>query len=60
MPLLETSSNHWNMIQQKRFPFLEEGLEAPLSERHKLFAVMLDFAQIENFVRHWHGLPGRP
>ena len=60
MPALETLSNHWNTIQRELFPCLEKELDAPLSERHKLFITVLDFAQIENFVRHWHGLPGRP
>jgi len=60
MPLFETLLHHWNTIQKELFPLLEEELEAPLSERHKLFVSVLDFACIENFVKHWHGLPGRP
>lgn len=60
MPLFETLSNHWSTIQRELFPSLEKELGGPLSERHKLFIAVLDFAQIEKFVRHWHGLPGRP
>lgn len=60
MPLLETLSNHWNHVQKELFPFFEEELKQPLSGRHKKFITVLDFAQVENFVQHWHGLPGRP
>ncbi len=60
MPLHETLSNHWKTIQKELFPCLEEELKEPLSDRLKLFITVLDFAQVENFVWHWHGLPGRP
>ena len=60
MPLFDSLSHHWNTIQKELFPRLEEVLEAPLSERHKQFVSVLEFSRIENFVKCWHGLPGRP
>jgi hypothetical protein len=31
-----------------------------LSASHKQLVVVLDMVRLEAFVRHWHGLPGRP
>jgi len=59
MPLRETLSDYWRTLQGQLFPFLEEDL-GPLGERHKQFVTVLELVRVENFVRHWHGLPGRP
>ena len=59
MSLRETLSDYWRSMQGQLFPFLEEDL-GPLGERHKQFIMALELIRVENFVRHWHGLPGRP
>lgn len=59
MPLHEKLSGYWQTIQGQLFPWLEEDL-GPLSERHKQFVTVLELVRVESFVRHWHGLPGRP
>jgi len=59
MPLRETLSDYLRTLQGQLFPFLEEDL-GPLGERHKQFVTVLELVRVENFVRHWHGLPGRP
>ena len=59
MPLRETLSGYWRTIQGELFPWLEEEL-GPLSERHKQLVTALEVARVEMFLRHWHGVPGRP
>ena len=59
MPLRKTLSGYWRTFQCELFPWLEEDL-GPLGERHKQFVTVLELVRVESFLRHWHGLPGRP
>ncbi|MBF0561838.1 MAG: transposase [Alphaproteobacteria bacterium] len=59
MSLSEKLSSYWRTIQGELFPWLEESLGS-LTESHKRLVVVLEVANIGAFVRHWHGLPGRP
>jgi len=59
MPLRETLSGYWHTFQGELFPWLEEDL-GPLGERHRQLVTVLELVRVESFLRHWHGLPGRP
>ncbi len=59
MPLRETLSGYWRTMQGDLFPWLEEEL-GPLSERHTQLVTALEVARVDVFLRHWHGVPGRP
>ncbi len=59
MYLHETLSDYWRTIQGHLFPWLEEEL-GPLSAKQKQLVTVLEVARVEQFLRHWHGLPGRP
>ncbi|MFN3077915.1 MAG: hypothetical protein ABT940_13785, partial [Alphaproteobacteria bacterium] len=59
MALRETLSALWHTIQTELFPWLEDDL-GPLSQNHQRLVVVLELANIEGFVRHWRGVPGRP
>jgi len=60
MSLGELLSNFRIRLQDELFPRLEEGLRTRLSPHHKNLVVVLNFARVEAFLPHWHGLPGRP
>lgn len=58
--LKQTISNYLGKLQQSLFPFLEEHLEAPITEKLKKLIVILDMIEIERFVfDHRYG-SGRP
>lgn len=53
-------SDFWNTIQLSLFPFLEEVLEAPFSEKLQELIRTLEMVGIENFVASTRGNVGRP
>ena len=59
MPLREFLSNTWDHIQENLFPWLTEEL-GPLTDMHKKVIATLEMARIDQFIRYWPGLPGRP
>ncbi len=59
MSLRETLSTYWQKIQGELFPFLDDAI-GPLTPSHRQLVVVLDLLRLEGFVRHWHGLAGRP
>ena len=59
MSLGQTLSGFWHSIQADLFPWLEEEL-GPLGERYRRLVTVLEFARVESFLPHFHGLPGRP
>src|SRR5271166_4044869 len=60
MSLRETLSTYWARIQEDLFPWLDDTMDTPLSERHRQFVSVLGMARIETFLPSWQGLPGRP
>jgi hypothetical protein len=59
MALREILSAYWRKFQGELFPFLEETVGF-LTASHRDLVTVLDMTQLEAFVPHWHGLPGRP
>ena len=59
MSLGQTLTGFLNSLQGDLFPWLEEEL-GPLGERYRRFVTVLEFARVESFRPHFHGLPGRP
>jgi len=59
MPLHGLLTSTWGRIQGFLFPMLREEV-GPLTPQHERLAMVLDLARIEDFVRMWPGLPGRP
>ena len=59
MSLGQTLTRFLNSLQGDLFPWLEEEL-GPLGERYRRFVTVLEFARVESFLPHFHGLPGRP
>ena len=55
----ESLSSYWEKFQGELFPFLEETIGFLTASRKALILVM-NVTQLEAFVPHWHGLPGRP
>lgn len=55
-----TISNYLNKLHQNLFPFLEDHLEAPFTEKLQELIVVLDMIQIERFVFDHRGCRGRP
>ncbi len=60
MSLRETLSTYWARIQEDLFPWLDDTMDTPLSERHRQFVSVLGMARVETFLPSWQGLPGRP
>ena len=58
--LKQTISNYLAKLQQSLFPFLEEHLESPFTEKLKQLITILDMIEIEKFVFDFRGYPGRP
>ena len=54
-----TISQHWNNIQATLFPIMEEVVKKHTPKHYELIAT-LDFARVENFLKHFHGVVGRP
>src|ERR1039458_8442175 len=59
MSLRETLSTYWQKIQGELFPFLDDAI-GDLTASHRQLVIALDMVRLEAFVRHWHGIPGRP
>ncbi len=59
MSLGQTLTRFLNSLQGDLFPWLEGEL-GPLGERYRRFVTVLEFARVESFLPHFHGLPGRP
>jgi len=59
MYLRESLSNHWNRLQHKLFPEIENAL-GPLSEKHIALITVLETVQVEAFLPYPHGYVGRP
>ena len=55
----ETLSQYWNCIQGTLFPFLREEL-SPLSDLNYTLITCLEMARIEEFLKSFHGIVGRP
>ena len=53
-------SDYLNNLQQTLFPFLEEHLETPFSEKLQKLIAILDMIEIERFVFDHRGYKGRP
>lgn len=58
--LKNTISNYLGKLQQSLFPFLEEHLETPITEKLKKLIIILDMIEIERFVYDHRGDVGRP
>ena len=58
--LKQTISNYLSKLQHSLFPFLEEELEAPISEKLLKLVTILDMIELEQFVFDYRGYPGRP
>lgn len=58
--LKQTISNYLNKLQQSLFPYLENHLQAPVTEKLQKLIIILDMIEIEKFVfdHRWHR--GRP
>ncbi len=55
---MEKLSQIWFNIQGFLFPFMEEEIEEPLTEKLRQLVATLELIRIENFVRipeYWHG-----
>lgn len=52
-------SQHWNKIQAKLFPFLQEEL-GTTTEKHLQLATTIEFANVGAFIRNYWGCVGRP
>ena len=52
-------SQHWNLLQAKLFPMIEEEFGL-LSDKQQEFIRIIDFARVEEFIRDYHGCVGRP
>ncbi len=59
MFLRETLSNHWNRMQHKLFPEMENVL-GPLTDKHKTLITVLETINVEAFLPYPHGAVGRP
>ncbi len=55
-----TLSQYWEKVQNTLFPYLEETLDSPLSERLLNCIAVLDMVRIERFVFDFRGCVGRP
>ncbi len=53
-------SNYLNKLNQSLFPFLEDHLEAPISEKLRKLIIVLDMIEIEKYVYDHRGNVGRP
>jgi len=57
---MKNLSQIWFRIQEVLFPFIEEEIEAPLTEKLRQLVATLELVRIEKFVRvpsYWHGQP---
>ena len=52
-------SQHWNLLQAKLFPMIEEEFGL-LSCKQQEFIRIIDFARVEEWIRDYHGCVGRP
>jgi len=55
---MKNLSQIWFRIQEVLFPFIEEEIEAPLTEKLKQLVSTLELVRIEKFVQipsYWHG-----
>ena len=59
MLLRETLSNHWNRLQHKLFPEMENALGV-LSDKHTRLVTVLETVRVEAFLPYPHGYVGRP
>ena len=59
MLLRETLSNHWNRLQHKLFPEMENVLGV-LSDKHTMLVTVLETVRVEAFLPYPHGYVGRP
>jgi len=59
MLLRETLSNHWNRLQHKLFPEMENALGV-LSDKHTKLVTVLETVRVEAFLPYPHGYVGRP
>jgi hypothetical protein len=59
MFLKENLSKHWNRLQHKLFPEIENVL-GPLSEKHITLITVLETVQIGAYLPYPHGYVGRP
>lgn len=55
-----TLSHYWDKIQKALFPYLEDALDNPLSERLLNLIAILDMVRIERLVFDFRGYVGRP
>lgn len=58
--LKQTVSNYLDKLQQSLFPFLNDHLEAPLTEKLQKLIIVLDMIEIEKFVPDHRWYRGRP
>jgi hypothetical protein len=58
--LKQRISSYLDKLQQSLFPFLDDHLEAPLTEKLINLITILDMIEIERFVFDYRGFPGRP
>ena len=58
--LKQTVSKYLDKLQQSLFPFLNDHLEAPLTEKLQKLIIILDMIEIERFVFDHRGYVGRP
>lgn len=58
--LKQTISNYLAKLQQSLFPFLEDHLEVPFTEKLQKLITILDMIEIERFVFDHRGYVGRP
>lgn len=59
MSLLDSLSMYWLNIQGNLFPWLEEEL-GPLTEKQQQLVTVLEMIRLEEFLRYWPGMVGRP
>ncbi|MDQ6968748.1 MAG: hypothetical protein Q9M14_08720, partial [Mariprofundaceae bacterium] len=52
-------SQTWNIIQSFLFPMLEESLGS-LSEKEQQLVTILELIRIEEHIRSYYGVTGRP
>ena len=52
-------SQHWNLLQAKLFPMIEEEFGFTTDKQQELIRI-IDFARVEELIRSYHGYVGRP
>lgn len=52
-------SQHWNLLQAKLFPMIEEEFGFTTDKQQELIRI-IDFARVEECIRDYHGCVGRP